>query len=254
MDKKIERIANKIVTSKKVIVFTGAGISTESGISDYRSKGGIWDRYRPVYFDEFMTSREHRIKYWQEKMDFNRALDKAGPNKGHLAIAKLNEMGFLHTLITQNIDGLHQLSGIPDEKVIELHGNTRRIRCMTCSATIPLELAWKMIDEGDPAPECQCGGFLKPDTVSFGQSMPEESTKRAVELSSSCDFFMVVGSTLVVQPASLMPQYAQKGGAFLVIVNLSDTPCDSSCDILIREEAGKTLERIAGEVEKSAPC
>ncbi|MEA2060909.1 MAG: Sir2 family NAD-dependent protein deacetylase [Thermodesulfobacteriota bacterium] len=251
MDKKIEIIADRIVNAKKFIVFTGAGISTESGIPDYRSQGGIWDRYRPVYFDEFMTSREHRIKYWKEKMDFNQELEKAGPNKGHLAIAKLNEMGFVHTLITQNIDGLHQESGIPDDRIIELHGNTRRIRCMTCSATIPFEQAKKMIEAGDPAPECECGGFLKPDTISFGQSMPVQATRRAAELSSGCDLFMVVGSTLVVQPASLMPEYAKQGGAFLVIINLSETPCDKICDVLIQEKAGKILEEIVSSVEKN---
>lgn len=251
MDKQIEIIADRIVNAKKFIVFTGAGISTESGIPDYRSQGGIWDRYRPVYFDEFMTSREHRIKYWKEKMDFNQELEKAGLNKGHLAIAKLNEMGFVQTLITQNIDGLHQESGIPDDKIIELHGNTRRIRCMTCSRTIPFEQAKKMIEAGDPAPECECGGFLKPDTISFGQSMPVQATRRAAELSSGCDLFMVVGSTLVVQPASLMPEYAKQGGAFLVIINLSETPCDKICDVLIRGKAGKILEEIVRSVEKN---
>ena len=251
MEKKFEIIADRIVNAKKFIVFTGAGISTESGIPDYRSQGGIWDRYRPVYFDEFMTSREHRIKYWKEKMDFNQELEKARPNKGHLAIAKLNEMGFVHTLITQNIDGLHQESGIPDDKIIELHGNTRRIRCMTCSSTIPFEQAKKRIEDGDPAPECECGGFLKPDTISFGQSMPVKETRRAAELSSDCDLFMVVGSTLVVQPASLMPEYAKQGGAFLVIINLSETPCDKACDILIRGKAGKALEQIVSRVEKN---
>lgn len=249
MDKKIRKIAEKIVKAKKFIIFTGAGISTESGIPDYRSQGGIWDKFRPVYFDEFMSSKKQRIKYWQQKLDFNRELVKSRPNKGHLAIAKMNEMGFLHTLITQNIDGLHQDSGIQDEKIIELHGNTRRIRCMTCSRTIPFEEAEAMIAAGDSAPECTCGGYLKPDTISFGQAMPEYETKKAVELSASCDLFMVVGSTLVVQPASLMPDYAKQAGAFLVIINLSETPCDSSCDILIREKAGNILERIAAENE-----
>jgi NAD-dependent deacetylase len=194
MDKKITLVANKIKASKQLIVFTGAGISTESGISDYRSQGGIWDKFKPVYFDEFMSSVESRIKYWEQRLDMEKSLSVAKPNAGHKSLAKLHELGILKALITQNIDGLHEESGIPKEKIIEIHGNTRRVRCMSCKKLISWEEAQAMIDAGDRAPVCSCGGFLKPDTVSFGQAMPVEQTQRAALLSSKSDVFIVVGS------------------------------------------------------------
>lgn len=249
MDEKIKKIAEKIKSSQKLIVFTGAGMSTESGIPDYRSQGGIWDKFRPVYFDEFMSSREDRIRYWEQRLDMEKSLSVSKPNLGHRSIARLYELGYLKTVITQNIDGLHQESGIPGDKVIELHGNTRRVRCMSCSKLITWEEAQAMIDAGSPAPECECSGFFKPDTISFGQAMPVEETQKAAMLSSQSDCFIVVGSTLLVQPAALMPEYAKNGGAFLAIINLSQTPYDSVCDVLINEKAGQVLKEIVDQVE-----
>ncbi|MEN8246810.1 MAG: Sir2 family NAD-dependent protein deacetylase [Thermodesulfobacteriota bacterium] len=244
MNAEIDIIAKKMVASGRNIVFTGAGISTESGIPDYRSQGGLWDKFKPVYFDEFMSSRASRIAYWEKWHTLYPDLMAARPNKGHEAVTGLYEMGLVKTVVTQNIDGLHQESGLPDDAVIELHGNTRRIRCMTCSEISPIEDARKRIDDGDPAPECHCGGFLKPDTISFGQSMPMDKVNRALELSQKSDFFMVIGSTLVVQPAAHMPVYAKQNGAFLAIVNLSETPCDTMSDVLIQEKAGDALQAI----------
>lgn len=248
MDEKITLVAEKIKASKKLVVFTGAGISTESGIPDYRSQGGIWDKFKPVYFDEFMSSEESRIKYWAQRVDMEKSLSLSRPNIGHMSIAKLHEHGILKALITQNIDGLHQASGIPAEKIIELHGNTRRVRCMSCKKLISWKEAQDMIDAGDKAPVCSCGGYYKPDTISFGQAMPVEETKRAARLSSESDVFMVVGSTLLVQPAALMPEYAKNAGAFLVIINLSQTPYDKKCDVFIREKAGTVLKKIIAQV------
>jgi NAD-dependent deacetylase len=248
-DENIRKIAKKIAAGGKNVIFTGAGISTESGIPDYRSQGGIWDKFRPVYFDEFMTSIDSRIEYWQRWVELYDDLTRAKPNAGHLAIAELYRMNLLETVITQNIDGLHQASGIPDTSVIELHGNTCRIRCMSCSDISTKEAAYERIMGGDTAPECECGGYLKPDTVSFGQSMPMDKVNLAVELSQRGDFFMVVGSTLVVQPAAHMPIYAKQNGAFLVIVNLSKTPCDAMCDVLVNDKAGAVLEAIVQEVK-----
>ncbi len=248
MDEKIALIAEKIKTSKKLVVFTGAGISTESGIPDYRSQGGIWDKFKPVYFDEFMSSKESRIRYWEQRMDMEKSLCKAKPNEGHMSIAALHQLGYLNALITQNIDGLHEASGIPKEKIIELHGNTRRVRCMSCKRLVPWEEAEAMLKSGDKAPECSCGGYFKPDTISFGQAMPVEETKRAARLSSESDIFMVIGSTLLVQPASLMPEYARTSGAFIVIINLSETPYDQKCDILIRGKAGEVLKQILKKI------
>ena len=249
MEEKIALIAERIKRGGNNIVFTGAGISTESGIPDYRSQGGIWDKFRPVYFDEFMSSCEAREEYWRRWKELYSGITRAEPNAGHIAIAKLEQMGLLNAVITQNIDGLHQASGIGGEKIIELHGNTRRIRCMTCRKITPTGDIQARLDSGDAAPQCQCGGHLKPDTISFGQAMPVNEVERAAVLSRTSDFFLVVGSTLLVQPAAHMPIYAKQNGAFLAIVNLSETPCDDMCDVLIRGKAGEVLERIVSEVE-----
>ena len=250
MEDKITLIAEKIKQGGKNVVFTGAGISTESGIPDYRSQGGIWDKFRPVYFDEFMSAREAREEYWRKWKELYKDITRAEPNAGHTAIAMLDQMGLLEALITQNVDGLHQEAGVTDEKIIELHGNTRRIRCMTCRKITPTEEIQERLDSGDPAPDCKCGGYLKPDTISFGQAMPVVEVEKATALSQTCDFFLVVGSTLLVQPAAHMPIYAKQNSAFLAIVNLSETPCDNMCDVLIRDKAGEVLQRIVGEVEK----
>jgi NAD-dependent deacetylase len=174
---------------------------------------------------------------------------KAQPNAGHLSIAELHEMGRVGSVITQNIDGLHQQSGLPAQAVIELHGNGRRVRCMSCGELSSLDDAHRRIQAGDPAPECGCGGYLKPDTISFGQAMPVQAVEEATRLSSACDVFIVVGSTLLVQPAALMPVYAKQNNAFLCIINLSETPCDNMCDVLIREKAGTTLVDIVTQVK-----
>jgi len=251
MKEEIARVAAKIREGGNNVVFTGAGISTESGIPDYRSQGGIWDKFRPVYFDEFMSSKEARKEYWQRWVELYDGITRARPNPAHLALAKLHEYGLLQAVVTQNVDGLHQDSGLPDEKIIELHGNTRRIRCMSCRRIIPVDDVQQRLAAGDPAPECECGGYLKPDTISFGQSMPVAEVEKAVELSRGSDFFMVVGSTLVVQPAAHMPYYAKNNGAFLAIINLSETPCDDMCDVLIRETAGQVLQAIVKEIKKA---
>ena len=250
MKDKISQIAEKIKEGGKNVVFTGAGISTESGIPDYRSQGGIWDKYRPVYFDDFMSSKEARIEYWRRWVKDYPVILRAQPNPAHLALARLHEIGLLQAVVTQNIDGLHQESGLPDEKIIELHGNTRRIRCRSCRQITPVADVQKRLTAGDPAPECKCGGYLKPDTISFGQSMPVAEVEKAVALSQESDFFMIVGSTVIVQPAAHMPVYAKNSGAFLAIINLSDTPCDDMCDVLIRGKAGNVLQQIVEEIEK----
>lgn len=250
MAESIVHIAQQIAKGGRNIVFTGAGISTESGIPDFRSKGGLWDKYQPIYFDEFMASKEARIEYWQRKADLYPDLVRAKPNPAHIALANLYEMGLLEVVITQNIDGLHQQAGLPDESVIELHGNTYRVRCMSCQKTSSIHEAQKRVEAGDLAPECECGGYLKPDTISFGQSMPVEAVQRAMALSQTCDVFLVVGSTLLVQPAALMPPCAKQSGAFLVIINLSDTPCDDMSDVLIRGKAGEVLPKVVDEVRR----
>ncbi len=246
----VREIVEALLHGRTNVVFTGAGISTESGISDFRSKGGIWDRYKPVYYDDFISSEAARIEYWRQKNELYREMKGARPNPAHAAITDLYRMGRIAAVITQNIDGLHQESGLPDSAVIELHGNTNRVRCIRCDAISSLPEACRRIDEGDLAPECSCGGYLKPDTISFGQAMPENELNRAIELASHCDVFLVVGSTLVVSPASLLPGYARRAGAYLAIINLSETPYDNVCDALVRQKAGAVLPDIVESIRK----
>ncbi len=231
------------------VFFTGAGVSTESGIPDYRSEEGIWARQRPVYFHEFMTSRQARATYWRQNAEFYRRLRVTRPNPAHLAIAKLCSMGLVEAVITQNIDGLHQAAGTPDGRVIELHGNGLRVRCMSCGELTPLEHALSRVESGDEAPECRCGGFLKPDTVSFGQAMPEEELGRAINLARTAESFIVVGSTLAVQPASHLPLNAKQNRAYLAIITLSETPLDHLADVRIPCKAGGALQALVDRIE-----
>ena len=248
MNPGISQIAEKIIQGGNNVIFTGAGISMDSGIPDYRSQGGIWDKFKPVYFDEFMSREDARIEYWQRWQELYQGLRQATPNKGHQAIAELYQMGLVQAVVTQNIDGLYQASGIPDTAVIELHGNTLRIRCMSCSKISATQEAYDRLSSGDLAPTCDCGGYLKPDTISFGQSMPTDKVNQAIALSQNSDLFIVVGSTLLVQPAAYMPIYAKQNDAVLAIINLSETPCDDMCDFLFTEKAGIVLDRILEEV------
>ena len=250
MNKKISTIARKMIAGGKNIVFTGAGISTESGIPDYRSKGGIWNQFRPVYFDEFISSKAARVEYWRRKSELYPDLIKAKPNPAHIAIAKIDELGLLERVITQNIDGLHQQAGMPDAKVIEIHGNTRRVRCLNCDKIYNITEIQSRIEDGDFAPECGCGGYLKPDTISFGQAMPEKKVNEAMGLARNCDFIMVIGSTLLVQPASLIPGHAKQNGAFLAIINLTETPYDHCCNVLIQGKAGEELPLLLKEIHR----
>ena len=196
-----------------------------------------------------MSREDARIEYWQRWDELYQGLRQATPNIGHQAVAELYRLGLIEAVVTQNIDGLHQASGIPDSAVIELHGNTRRIRCMSCKRISSTQEVHGRLSRGELAPVCDCGGFLKPDTISFGQSMPMDKVHQAIALSQNSDLFIVVGSTLLVQPAAHMPIYAKQNNAFLAIINLSETPCDDMCDILIREKAGDVLNNILEEVK-----
>jgi NAD-dependent deacetylase len=248
----IEKVADMIVAAQRVIVFTGAGISTESGIQDFRSPGGLWHQWNPdeLTFDKFMNSRASREHYWGFSRAIWPTMSSAKPNIGHYAIAELYKMGKLYSVITQNVDGLHQDAGVPDDKVIELHGTIRWVSCLSCGKRWPREKIEKMMDEtGDKAPECQCGGFLKQATIAFGQSLPVDALEEANRKSSICDVFIAAGSSLVVYPAAQMPLIASQNGAKLVIITLSDTPHDSYADAVINEKTGPTLSLIAEEVK-----
>jgi len=245
---KIASVAEIVAASKKCILFSGAGMSTESGIQDFRSPGGLWEQWNPdeLTFDKFMSSRASREHYW----GFSRAIwpimATAKPNPGHFAITELYKMGKLDSVITQNVDGLHQAAGMPDGKVIELHGTLRWVSCLRCGKRYPREEVEKRMNAtGEKAPECDCGGYLKQATIAFGQSLPEDAIAVAAEKSSTCDVFIVAGSSLVVYPAAQMPVIAKQQGAKLVIITISDTPHDHYADVIIHEKTGPTLSKVA---------
>ncbi len=218
---------------KKIVGFTGAGISTESGIPDYRSKGGIWDKFQPVYFEEFVSDEKKRLLYWQRKQELWNDLSSASPNTGHMFFKELYDNNKLSGLITQNIDGLHEKSGLAKELIVNLHGTNLEVACIDCGFTVPSEDVFEGLDLEQGVPICQkCKGLLKPATISFGQQLREEDLDRATELASTCDMMIVIGSTLVVQPASTFPSIAKESGALLAIITLSETPLDSYADFV----------------------
>jgi NAD-dependent deacetylase len=255
MEDKLKEVARWILSAKRVIVFSGAGLSTESGIPDFRSPGGVWDRYNPedFYFQNFLASEASREKYWQMATEMYEPIKTAQPNQAHLAIAELEKLGKLDCVITQNIDGLHFKAGNSEEKVIQLHGTAIFVSCLSCKKRYNRDEIQQRIKEGQKAPRCNdCGGLLKPATISFGQSMPEKETEEAYHRSSLCDLFMVVGSSLVVQPAASMPLVAKRNGAKLVIVNRDPTPCDDMADLVVHGQAGSTLRSILEHVKREA--
>ena len=247
LDELIDKVSDIIRDSSTVVVFTGAGVSTESGIPDFRSPGGLWDKYNPddFLYQKFIASPQSREKYWEMNSELYYTLVDARPNEAHYAIVELEEMGKLDCVITQNIDDLHQKAGLPDDKVIELHGTNMWVNCLNCKNRYPREEIQERLEEGTKVPYCEeCGGILKPATISFGQSMPVEETREAEMRSRSCDLFIVIGSSLVVQPAALMPLYAKEGGGKLVIINMERTPYDKNADFNLHGRAGGIMEAI----------
>lgn len=238
-------VSDLLVQANKVVVFTGAGVSTESGIPDFRSPGGIWSRYDPEDFtiQKFLRYPENRKKQWQMLTEGGLLAD-AEPNPAHYAVAELDRLGKLDCVITQNVDNLHQKAGVPAEKVFELHGNMRFVRCLSCNKIFPIEDILKRLEDED-IPDCEyCHGILKPDAVFFGEALPQRALNDAVQHSRQSDLFIVIGSTLIVYPAAYMPVYARESGAKLVIINLSSTPMDPQATVLISSKAGEAMEKI----------
>ncbi len=243
----IERLHDMIGAAKRIVAFTGAGISTESGIPDFRSPGGIWTKYQPIYFDDFISSEEMRRESWRRKFATDEVMLKAEPNAGHRALAKLVEQGRMSVVITQNVDGLHQRSGVPDARVIELHGNATYASCLDCGQRYELEPIKRAFLEHDQLPVCaKCDGLVKTATISFGQSMPEIAMARAQHEAMACDLFIVLGSSLVVYPAAAFPLAAKRNGAQLVIINRDPTDQDDDADLVIHSEIGPTISRVVG--------
>jgi NAD-dependent deacetylase len=239
----IAKLRELVASAKVVVPFTGAGISTECGIPDFRSPGGIWTRMQPIPFDEFLASQEMRDEAWRRRFAMEEHFGSARPGRGHLALASLYRVGKVPGVITQNIDNLHQASGIAVEDVVELHGNSTYASCLDCAERY--ELPWvkqHFTATGGRAPDCpSCGGYIKTATVSFGQAMPEQAMRRAEALTLGCDLFLAVGSSLVVWPAAGFPLMAKRNGAALVIINREATEFDGVADLVVREDIGTVL-------------
>jgi NAD-dependent deacetylase len=243
MDADLADFAKLIEECQKIVVFTGAGISTESGIPDFRSPGGLWEKNRPIDFSEFISSEEARRESWRRKFAMDSVLSKAKPNKGHMAISSLYNSGRVTAVITQNIDGLHQSSGIEDADVIEVHGNTTYAKCLDCHSRYELDYIREIFADNETLPICkQCNGIVKTATISFGQAMPVNEMRQAEIAAYDSDLFIAIGSSLVVYPAAEIPLLAKQRGARLVILNREPTPLDEYADLVLRREIGDTLD------------
>jgi len=238
----VARLRQLIDEATVIVPFTGAGISTECGIPDFRSPGGLWTKNQPIPFEAFMARQDMRDEAWQRRFAMEENFANAKPGRGHRALASLYRSGKVPALITQNIDNLHQVSGVASRDVIELHGNTTYATCLDCAERY--ELSWvkeKFDSSGRHAPDCACGGYIKTATVSFGQAMPPEAMQRAEELTKTCDLFLAVGSSLVVWPAAGFPLMAKRNGAALVIINREPTEFDDLADLVVRNDIGDAL-------------
>lgn len=240
----LEEFAGAIRESREIVVFTGAGISTESGIPDFRSPGGIWSRYRPVSFQEFISSEESRVEAWKRRLETYAGEQNAKPNIGHYFVQSLNEKGKLIGLITQNVDGLHSQSGLPEDKIVELHGSNRTIRCLKCSKSYDPVIIMERLTGNFSSPRCDdCGGILKSATISFGQAMPERAMRQAQEWTEQARIFIVMGSSLQVQPAASFPVIARHNGAVLAIINREPTMLDEYASFAHHGAIGEFCQR-----------
>jgi NAD-dependent deacetylase len=237
----VSRLRNLVDNASVIVPFTGAGISTECGIPDFRSPGGLWTKHQPIPFDAFVASQEMRDEAWRRRFAMEENFAKARPGRGHQAIASFYRAGKSPGLITQNIDNLHQSSGIAASDVIELHGNTTYAICLDCAKRYELSWVRDKLQAAGRAPDCSCGGYIKSATISFGQAMPAEAMQRAEELTKHCDLFLVVGSSLVVWPAAGFPLMAKRNGAALVIINREPTEFDELADLVVRNDIGDAL-------------
>jgi len=244
LDTAITRLQDMVGAALTIVPFTGAGISTECGIPDFRSPGGLWTKNQPIPFDEFLASQEARNESWRRRFAMAEQFGDARPGRGHRALASLYRIGKVPAVVTQNIDNLHQASGFAPEHVVELHGNTTYGSCLDCA--VRYELSWvrqRMDAANGCAPDCPtCGGFIKTATISFGQAMPEAAMRRAQELALSCDLFLAIGSSLVVWPAAGFPLMAKRNGAQLTIINREPTEFDEIADLVVRQDIGTVLE------------
>jgi NAD-dependent deacetylase len=243
----VEQLGEMIAEASTIVPFTGAGISTECGIPDFRSPGGLWTRNRPIPFDEFVASSDARDESWRRRFAMEPIFAAARPGRGHRALAALYKAGKIPAIVTQNIDNLHQMSGFAADHVVELHGNTTYARCIGCGHSYDLPWVKQRFDATGAAPDCTaCDEPVKTATISFGQAMPEDAMRRATELAQQCDLFLAIGSSLVVWPAAGFPLVAKNNGAKLVIINKEPTEQDDIADLVIRYDIGETLGPFVG--------
>lgn len=239
------KLQSLVDSARHAVGFTGAGISTESGVPDFRSPGSPWLKNQPIEFSDFLRDPLMREEAWRRKFVMDDLYAHAKPSRGHRALARLIEKGRMSAVITQNIDGLHQASGVPDDRVIELHGNGTYARCLACGRRYELVDIRREFEMTGAAPQCGCGGHIKSATISFGQAMPEMAMLRAEAETLACDLFIAIGSSLVVYPAAGFPLAATRQGASLVIVNREPTPLDEVADLVLRGDIGDFLEPFA---------
>ncbi len=244
----VEQLRTMIDAAERIVIFTGAGISTESGIPDFRSPGtGLWNKIKPIEFQDFVASDDVRQESWRRRFSGDRSMENAVPNNGHRAVAQLVKAGKATAVITQNVDNLHQDSGVDDGNIIELHGNAQYAKCLSCETRYELDdLEDQYKQRGRIDPCRQCNGIIKSATISFGQAMPVTAMERARQETSTCDLFIVIGSSLVVYPAAGFPEYAKQLGARLAIVNREETPLDYLADVTVHEEIGPSLSYVVG--------
>jgi NAD-dependent deacetylase len=243
----IEALKRMLGEARRAVVFTGAGISTESGIPDFRSPGGIWQQMKPIYFQDFLASVEARRETWKRRFAADATLRAAEPNRGHRAVARLVREGKVAAVITQNIDGLHQAAGVPERQVIELHGNTTYATCLDCAERYELDELRAAFERDGDMHDCRaCGGLIKTATISFGQQMPEVPMLLAQQAIAECDLCLVLGSSLVVYPAAGFPEAAKRRGARLAIVNREETGLDAIADLVIHRGIGDILGGAVG--------
>lgn len=247
MDSLIVEARRFIKDAQRIMVFSGAGLSTESGIPDFRSPGGLWSKYDPsdFYFDKILSDKNARITYWKMSSESYRLMLAGKPNAAHIAIKELENMGKLLCIVTQNIDNLHQRAGNSLEKIIEIHGTAFSVSCLKCGKKYNRDDIERMIDSGVKDPLCEeCSGVLKPDTISFGQAMPEDKMAQAIQCADDCDLCIALGSSLVVYPAASVPAHAAKSGSKLMIINREETPLDHMADLVIHESVSAVLTKI----------
>ncbi|MGE0609245.1 MAG: NAD-dependent deacetylase [Pirellulales bacterium] len=243
LSRDLQRVAELLLASRRVVAFSGAGISTESGIPDFRSPGGVWTKYRTVYYQEFLESADARLEYWRQKAEAHRDFAAARPNLGHAVLARWEASGRLQAVITQNIDGLHQEAG--NRTVLELHGTAREIACVECGQRSPADpLVQQFLATGEPPLCLACGGFMKHATVSFGQILPPDVMYEATRLAKQADLFLALGSSLVVEPAASLPRLAQRHGGKLIIINRDATPQDDLAEVVLHCGIGTALTAI----------